>query len=715
MSSDDSLVSRAFSKCTLSPYSDESSSSTPIVADSITGGWKTTSYYLDSSGRSSFIVPLQLGCASSDDRDKLLNSGCIEPSPRGVAADEPQQEENSGGSEDDEDEDHDSFDGAGSSINDGNAFPKMKKQPSTSSLKFEIKSHATSTEHEIETQKVVTVEGITILSSEVVGNSILFQTEVVVRAHTARVDETKNYNNNLKQRLDRAANQLRQLQQTQGHQQAAAASSASGGNRTMTNSTTSTESTASTSSITATTQQQQQNQEGDQSSDPSQSFNHDNYISTDLEITAVLSEKKELTVRQTIAPGLMALEMGAGGQAFSVHPSNPTQRTKISPAKLSLLLTHALAVSVQTVNGSSCGSTLVQIKIQHSNTHAEPVTITNIAMHPGHSREDVSMTHMSGAPPHKDRSMPGGQYYVTDMSKFVQWGYAPRTEPKLPLTLQPHDAYSTVLIIDAGEDLRSRFFVSPISVTAVVGKHHYGATPTTTEEEDTPGNNRRFKKTSVVVAADTPWTTGRVAVEPADAFRVDMSINQSECYVGAPLVVSLRVLNLSQETRDLMLLMAKDAEKDSQQNHHHYQNNNNYAGGGGGSNMSSTRSVGGNNGGAGNGTTMMHTNSATPQKSGSVNTAVVSEVNGYTFGVWGLSGDDDGTTRHNRDHELLAVDAALLLGEVKGQHSVDAELRFVPLREGTLDVPNLKLYDKMNGKWYNCVHMLKIVAATKKD
>ena len=65
----------------------------------------------------------------------------------------------------------------------------------------------------------------------------------------------------------------------------------------------------------------------------------------------------------------------------------------------------------------------------------------------------------------------------------------------------------------------------------------------------------------------------------------------------------------------------------------------------------------------------------------SFNTAVVSEVNGYTFGVWGLSGDDDGTTRHHRDHELLAVDAALLLGEVKGQHSIEAELRFVPLRE----------------------------------
>jgi hypothetical protein len=124
---------------------------------------------------------------------------------------------------------------------------------------------------------------------------------------------------------------------------------------------------------------------------------------------------------------------------------------------------------------------------------------------------------------------------------------------------------------------------------------------------------------------------------------------------------------LSLESRDLMLLMAKDEQK-----------------------------------------------GFTP-KDDAVNTAVVSEVNGYAFGVWGISGEDDGTVRLNRDHELLAVDAALLLGEVMGQHAADAELRFVPLREGTLKVPNWKLYDKFAGRWYNCVHTLKIVAKANND
>lgn len=239
------------------------------------------------------------------------------------------------------------------------------------------------------------------------------------------------------------------------------------------------------------------------------------------------------------------------------------------------------------------------------------------------------------------------------MTKAVQWGYAPRTELKLPLTLNPHDAYSTVICVNAGEEMRSRSYLSPVSVTGVIGSGD-----TSKQSSANTGSRRRQR---IVVAADAPWTTALVAVEPADAFRIEMNVKEPECIVGQTMVVSIRIFNLSMESRDLMLLMAKDDK-----------------------------------------------NRDSP-KDEAVNTALVSDVDGYTFGVWGISGEDDGTTRLNRDCDLLAVDAAILLGQVMGQHAVDAELRFVPLREGPLKVPNWKLYDKSAGRWYNCIHKLKIV------
>lgn len=204
----------------------------------------------------------------------------------------------------------------------------------------------------------------------------------------------------------------------------------------------------------------------------------------------------------------------------------------------------------------------------------------------------------------------------------------------------------------AGEEMRSRLFLSPVSVTGVVGR---------LSPSDSSERNR------VVVAADARWVTELVAVEPADAFRVDMEVEQSSVTLGEPLLIKLRIFNLSLEPRNLMLLMAKEE------------------------------------------------NRGITARDEVVNSAVVSEVNGYTFGVWGISGEDDGTIRLNRDQKLLAIDGALLLGEVMGQHAVDAQLRFVPLREGKLKVPNWKLYDKSTGKWYTCAHNLSMVARARQD
>lgn len=407
----------------------------------------------------------------------------------------------------------------------------------------------------------------------------------------------------------------------------------------------------------------------------------------------------------------LAIEMGASSMnppLFDAAKKNSTvvqhYQTKIirtKKQKLPLNLVDALTVTVNEIGGSraAAGATLVSLTIAHSNLHDQPVTLTNIALHPGHSilcstdssegnpnnksssRQSATnpgnqyVSHASQLSyeyhpflpkPSVNRSIPGAHDSVVDMSLNTRWSYSPGTALDLPLTLNPYEAIATVIQIDASEIMKSRSFYAPISVISRVN------------------NDDRL-----LLSTNVRYTTSRIAVETSDALRIDMSLREARYRVGAPLVVSLRVLNLSNEDRDLMLLMAKDEDPSSSQKQQHMRAHSIHV---------KKKS-----------TPLMQ--QPQQQQNQSVNTAVVSEVNGYTFGVWGLAGNDDGTTRHNRDHELLAVDAALLLGEVKGQHSIEAELRFVPLREGTLDCPNLKIYDKLQNKWYNCKHMLKIVAS----
>lgn len=503
-----SLAER-FSSCSFTPVTKDVAPFSPVTA-SAEGAWSTISYYLDSSGRSSFLLPLQLGCRSKEDVDYIVASGCLQPAPQNIDLDEDEQ-----------------------------------RTPPTSSLLLEVQSR------ERDGLKAVLIEGITIHSCIVEGNSVLLYTEVVVRPGAY----------------------------------------------------------------------------------------HQKLLKTTLEVTAILAHRKPTTQQRQVASGLLALELGGGSLPLSgttKHPSSlHANHTRLGPVLIVVSLTHALKISVKSVPGASHGNTLVSLKMMHSNTHSEPVTITNIALHPSHSRQD--------APFLKHRSMPGGERSVTDMGRHVQWGYVTETEPQLPHTLHPHDAYSTVITVNATDDLRSRTFASPVSVMAEVG----------TINVDSNLCSR------VVVATDALWSTGHVLVKPSDAFRVDISLQESSCCVRTPFVVLLRVMNLGEKTRDLMLLMAKES-KDL-------------------------------------------------DETSTIDVPSVAEVNGYTFGVWGLIGDEDGTIWHKRDNELLAFDSALLLGEVKSQHSVDAQIRFVPLKEGTLRIPDFKLYDRKEGQWYTCPHKLCVV------
>ena len=396
-----------------------------------------------------------------------------------------------------------------------------------------------------------------------------------------------------------------------------------------------------------------------------------------------------------------------------------TEITRTPPIHVHTTLIPSLQVSVREVCGARApsGSTLVEITVEHaSRWHQENVIVTGISFHPGQSRllhwhtnngssfggaaaennESTVATNPQVIGTHGGKSMQGGELSVIDMSRRVRWGFVPGSAPDLPMTLEPYEAIATVIQIDAGEDVRSRAFLSPISVNATI-----------------PSINSSDER--IMITTNARWTSSRVGIENSDAFRVDLSLRgggtatTTVCRVGAPLVISIRILNLSMEPRDLMLLMAKDDEKKNRDLLWEQQRP---GVDGDGSSSRRRREVRHDVGRGGDYYSQQGNVSSQPTSKASniFNTAVVSEVNGYTFGVWGLSSEDDGTTRHHRDHELLAVDAALLLGEVKGQHSIQAELRFVPLREGTLDVPNLKLFDKRELKWYNCSHTLKILA-----
>lgn len=90
----------------------------------------------------------------------------------------------------------------------------------------------------------------------------------------------------------------------------------------------------------------------------------------------------------------------------------------------------------------------------------------------------------------------------------------------------------------------------------------------------------------------------------------------------------------------------------------------------------------------------------------------MAEVGGYSFGAWGLT-DNGGDITQGKDDNILAIDAARLLGDILPQQIGEAELRFVPLREGISDIPSFKIYDMVHGKFYDCSHTLQILAETR--
>ena len=725
--------------------------STPASASATTTGGgagavqhaQTTGCYTDSSGRSRIRLLLRLDFGSAEEIDAVVESGCLVPAPptskAAATSTSTGEDAPTAAATADSGEDTDR--------------PKLSKKKSkrkaAASLKFECAPVLDENQSNPISVESITVQSTHIDTSDPEDCAILFVVEIAVRSTDE--DALEDYDDDYTEDGDIKS------EDNDGNASAAENGHTGGG------------------------------MEGN--GNGTSAAGKDGGL---LQIRAVLSERvssrrSAAVVRPSKVPiGLLALDLGSGfgeggvgaatglasastsedatASTSTVHYS--TLHTRTRPVNLTLNLVEPLVLTVREVGGAraASGATLVSVTVSHSNQHDEDVTVTNLSIHPGHSRpwdpqvaaaefqkqqgrgqsrSGNSVTSMASAASRSsmaddatvspsgshlyNTSILAGNNAVLDMSTSARWGYAPGTAPSLPLVLKPRESVATVLQIDASENLRTRGYISPVAVTAVVGAKN--DTSGTGEAGDGAAASAAAAsgeiidpikalaipaEVPVMVSTDARWTTARLAVEPADAFRVDLSLvgsSSTTCKVGAPVVVSLRVMNLSSETKDLMLLMAKDEESSRDKD-----------GGGLGFGGFNRRYRKKRYGSSSASVQSIMTSASTPLVGGrpyaqphstshGVNTAVVSEVNGYTFGVWGLSGDDDGTARHNRDHELLAVDAALLLGEVKAQHAIEAELRFVPLREGTLDVPNLKLYDKLGGRWFNCIHLLKLVAA----
>lgn len=603
-----------------------------------------TSFFVDSSGRSSFTVPLQMTFAKKKDLEELLMASCFDPPPCNlVPATDPIEDGN----------DKNEGDGGETVIaKDTSATilsPAIRNKKKFDSVAFEVKS--VPSDHDDPNQ--VTVEGVSIISCSVKNLVVTFKTKVTVRATTRGSPSAS---------VSTSTDSLAPMSPSRF-------SSSLLRTKTMKN--------CAESELELKQQQQLQQ------------IN----ISTSFKIIPVLTienssirhraddkNKNEVNTNY-FSPDLTLLELAAiqmqynnNNKAASSVLSTSNDKfheIRLSPIIINVTLTNAFTITVQSVLGpkSRTGNTLVSLSIQHSNTHNLPVTITNISVHPGHSRHNVFVARNNVKTNiNKNEGPPKIQQAVSNMTDTFEWGYAPKTELKLPLTMLPYEAYSSIIFINAGEERNCRQFLSPLSVTGVIEMNSNIETDDSETRDDNNNDNVYREQCRVVVASDAYWTTKPIAVEPADAFRIVMSTIEPIVKRGKPMVIKLRIFNLSLQSRNLMIFMAKNEHSPSSHNK----------------------------------------NIAVKEES--VNAAVVTESDGYTFGVWGISGDDDGTVRLNRDHELLAIDTALVLGEVQGQHAVDAELRFVPLRLGRLKVPNWKLYDKAANRWYSCTHSLIIVA-----
>lgn len=134
----------------------------------------------------------------------------------------------------------------------------------------------------------------------------------------------------------------------------------------------------------------------------------DSSVVATLQITPVLTVKKVSSSNSDYMglPDLTALELGAIRDHMQKESSTRLQETRLEPLLLDITLAHAFTISVKSIQGPTLGNTMVSLTLRHSNLHREVVTISNIAIHPGHSRYETV--------PDGNRRNVGSKYSVSE-------------------------------------------------------------------------------------------------------------------------------------------------------------------------------------------------------------------------------------------------------------------------------------------------------------
>lgn len=156
-----SLV-KSFEACTFTPSVKGVNGMPPLIKAGPGGTFTTTSFFIDSSGHSNLILPLELKFASQEDLDLVLASKSIVPAPSNFVQPEDDEAKAEKAGEDPPAENE----------------TKNTEIGESSFIGFEARSSSVDGSSKV----AVVVEAISILSTSVEGLVVSFETEVTVRA-----------------------------------------------------------------------------------------------------------------------------------------------------------------------------------------------------------------------------------------------------------------------------------------------------------------------------------------------------------------------------------------------------------------------------------------------------------------------------------------------------------------------------------------------------